>query len=343
MNEKFIGYTGDECRAVNLNAAPLKKGSEIYASVGIGGLNQLSDVVIIQQALNDVLIYQGRPNPLLEVDGNCGAKTKSAIQNFQLKHFGWSGADGRVDPNGATIAKLNEVNGDVSTISYQISAGKTPPTDPLTGAARVARVRALAGQMNSCLDAAIKDATMALAVVNAPDQQNADFPSFSRAARMCLINCHFGIDLFPAHERLQRLLKVLEVFKVMKNVFSRPGNMWGAWIFDYNPTNDRGIYAFCAWGGYFRPGEKHTSPWGYVRSDTIYLSDKLDIVSNEQVVMTMIHELAHFVGFPEHITDHGYGWIDDPRMTKLVSWQRLYNAESYCNYSFDARFGRRPN
>jgi hypothetical protein len=55
---------------------------------------------------------QGGPQPLLEVDGICGKKTRSAIQRFQLHHFGWSGADGRVDPHQQTLAKLNEFDPD---------------------------------------------------------------------------------------------------------------------------------------------------------------------------------------------------------------------------------------
>jgi len=46
----------------------------------------------------------------LAVDGICGRKTIRAIQTFQLHHFGWRGADGRVDPYGPTLAKLDEYN-----------------------------------------------------------------------------------------------------------------------------------------------------------------------------------------------------------------------------------------
>jgi hypothetical protein len=38
----------------------------------------------------------------------CGPKTIDAIQKFQLFHFGWNGADGRVDPDGQTLRKLNQ-------------------------------------------------------------------------------------------------------------------------------------------------------------------------------------------------------------------------------------------
>ena len=69
--------------------------------------NQYTDVVTIQQLLNDIAPANGGANPPLKVDGICGPKTKAAIQKFQLQHFGWKLADARVDPGGATLAKMN--------------------------------------------------------------------------------------------------------------------------------------------------------------------------------------------------------------------------------------------
>lgn len=86
----------------------------ISNSVGrMGGKNAPQDVVTVQQLLNQVPVGEGGPVPGLDVDGLCGTKTTTAIQKFQLKHFGWSGADGRVDPNGPTLAKLNTYDGRV--------------------------------------------------------------------------------------------------------------------------------------------------------------------------------------------------------------------------------------
>jgi hypothetical protein len=82
----------------------------IIGSVGIKGDNLFDDTVTVQELLNGVSPKQGGPAPALEVDGKCGQKTRKAIQLFQLHHFGWSGADGRVDPGHRTIAKLNELN-----------------------------------------------------------------------------------------------------------------------------------------------------------------------------------------------------------------------------------------
>jgi putative peptidoglycan binding protein len=84
----------------------------ISFSVGrMGGKNEPHDVVTVQHLLNQAPAGKGGAQPLLDVDGLCGPKTINAIQKFQLHHFGWPGADGRVDPAGPTIVKLNEFDG----------------------------------------------------------------------------------------------------------------------------------------------------------------------------------------------------------------------------------------
>jgi hypothetical protein len=79
----------------------------ISASVGLHGVNLPDDVVTIQRLLNKVPTSEGGPAKPLDDDGIAGNKTNTAIQLFQLHHFGWSGADGRVDPGQQTLAKLN--------------------------------------------------------------------------------------------------------------------------------------------------------------------------------------------------------------------------------------------
>lgn len=86
----------------------------LSAPVGrMGGRNLPADVINVQELLNKVPAAEGGPAPPLDVDGLCGPKTIAAIQKFQLQHFGWHGADGRVDPGGPTWAKLNEYEGRV--------------------------------------------------------------------------------------------------------------------------------------------------------------------------------------------------------------------------------------
>jgi len=84
----------------------------IAASVGrLGGLNRPPDVKVVQELLNRVPSAAGGPYPLLAVDSVCGPRTVEAIQKFQVQQLGWGKADGRVDPNGPTLQKLNELGG----------------------------------------------------------------------------------------------------------------------------------------------------------------------------------------------------------------------------------------
>ena len=89
----------------------------ISASVGrSGGINRAADVKIVQALLNNVPQASAGPLPKLQIDGLCGPKTIDAIQKFQTRHFGMTAADGRVDPSGRTLAKLNEF--DASTPAF---------------------------------------------------------------------------------------------------------------------------------------------------------------------------------------------------------------------------------
>ncbi len=80
----------------------------ITASVGrMGGVNHAPDVKVVQELLNQVPATSGGPGTKLQVTGTCGTNTIDAIQRFQLHNFGFSMADGRVDPDGPTLKKLN--------------------------------------------------------------------------------------------------------------------------------------------------------------------------------------------------------------------------------------------
>jgi hypothetical protein len=84
---------------------------DINNSVGNLGRNLHDDVVAVQEMLNDVPMAEGGSYTKLKVDGACRDRTIGAIQKFQLHHFGWSGADGLVEPQKQTHRKLNEYYG----------------------------------------------------------------------------------------------------------------------------------------------------------------------------------------------------------------------------------------
>jgi hypothetical protein len=73
--------------------------------VGRGGRNIRPDVQTVQDLLND---HMKPPDEFLAVDGICGPKTQRAIILFQRNVVGLSSPDGRVDPSGRTISKLND-------------------------------------------------------------------------------------------------------------------------------------------------------------------------------------------------------------------------------------------
>jgi putative chitinase len=77
----------------------------IQNTVGAGGDNERSDVVIVQILLN----YNKLPTAeALAPDGRCGKFTIDAIREFQARQLAQFAPDGRVDPGGRSMAKLRE-------------------------------------------------------------------------------------------------------------------------------------------------------------------------------------------------------------------------------------------
>jgi hypothetical protein len=80
------------------------KMTSISASVGRGGVNRSADVTIVQQLLAPHVSALGRPP--LDIDGDIGDNTLTAIRLYQKRVMGISNPDGRVDPGGKTWQSL---------------------------------------------------------------------------------------------------------------------------------------------------------------------------------------------------------------------------------------------
>jgi len=93
---------------------------ELSGSVGRNGQNNTEDVTLVQRLLNAVPISYGGPQQQLTMDGNCNDKTVGAIQGFQLKHFGWQLADGRVDQFGLTWQMLTNIISQIAPVLLQV-------------------------------------------------------------------------------------------------------------------------------------------------------------------------------------------------------------------------------
>ncbi len=83
----------------------------ITSSVGKGGSNKSSDVKRIQALINQCMQLLAPLKPL-KVDGLIGNKTITAITEFQRKVVGMRLPDGRVDPGGNTLGKMNKSSKD---------------------------------------------------------------------------------------------------------------------------------------------------------------------------------------------------------------------------------------
>src|SRR5260370_17794370 len=78
--------------------------ADIEGSVGQNGENLVADVRVIQQLLNRQDLT---PLSALQEDGLCGPATITAIRHFQARSVGIQARDGRVDPGGRTLRRLN--------------------------------------------------------------------------------------------------------------------------------------------------------------------------------------------------------------------------------------------
>ena len=86
---------------------------KITQAVGLGGANNVNDVKTVQSGLNKLLKFIP-PTKSLIVDGRLGsrpesAKTVAAIKLFQSKVLNMVRPDGKIDANGRTLRKINEM------------------------------------------------------------------------------------------------------------------------------------------------------------------------------------------------------------------------------------------
>jgi peptidoglycan hydrolase-like protein with peptidoglycan-binding domain len=89
---------------VNGETPAASVGGSISQSVGDGGKNVKADVILVQNLLNK------NHGQKLTADGDCGAKTITAIKDFQSKKVGLATPDGRIDPGGKTWTALSTGN-----------------------------------------------------------------------------------------------------------------------------------------------------------------------------------------------------------------------------------------
>lgn len=287
----------------------------ITAPVGYRGSNRREDTRKIQDALNRVPADQGRASPPLDTDGLCGPKTIKAIQMFQLEHFGFKGADGLVEPGRVTIAQINVLLG----------GAEFPDMTPV-----VERTRAWLLLCDKHLDL--------VNIVLDRDDTSGGFEVFGREATMRLVNEHFSLDAFP--NRRQMFEFVRSRIRTMQQVLERPGGLWGAAAFDRDPLG-KGVQAYTVMGGFFHNGQFLFANGKRIRADAIYLTARFanELRDDDRRTFVVIHELAHFVAFPQPIGDHAHNKQGD-KIRNLPPNLKVINAESYANFAWEVVHGQ---
>ena len=288
-------------RAFSLTDLVLKQ------AVGRGGVQVGSDVLAIQNALNDIPPELGGPVTKLDPDGRVGKLTIEAIEKFQTQHFGFK--DGRVDVFGKTHAKLSSSRPAKRAF---VSAAKGN-LNPALLTVRAAGAKLLLAQTDLLTGGGLLG------------RRNLD-----------LVDRHFDVsrtrDPNAAIETLKR------VYDRMLAVFARPGGLWGINAFDADPFTEPGAGAFTFWGGFDRPGQFA----GWQRLDAIYICEAYLSQSPAFKVFAIVHELAHFVGpaTGNLIDDHAFGRSTDAIVKRLSPALKQRNAQTFANFAFEAQNGR---
>jgi hypothetical protein len=329
------------CRLVSFTPSKKSGSATISASVGLGGKNLAADVRTVQELLNAVPTPSGGPMPLLAVDGLIGPKTNGAIQRFQRTQFGW--ADGRADPGGPTITRLNSIAG----------SGGTMPSLP--GLADFGKGEAAKGGSNPILEAF----RLTAMTISVPDARTAVIKAISRVeqafsfvmlgggglttdpASFDTVDRHYQFKNVGREQTLSELQFIATTFRRMKTILDNRtsvfgGPMFGRNLFEIDPFPDK-----------TDPRVKAYVPRSSVEQEDgltphkIYLCHGLDGQSQDRYTHILIHEMGHFVDdeAPEtEIVDHGYAFFGT--LKTLPHEKRLHNADTYAIFAFENAFGK---
>ena len=277
------------------------------------------DVRTIQESLNKIKPLQGGPAVPLVVDGKVGPKTNKAIVDFQLKHFGIKGADGVIEPGKQTIQRINQL------------LFSNLPVDPSVNAEIRAKLVAHLNLVARATHAAQTNLLLAMAPAGGLD--------LGRGTANSRLDRHFALNTLSQTARDQAIRNILGVFNMYASVLLMPGAL-GAGAFEADPTGDPRI-AFTFSNGFFLKGK--VDQQRNIPLDRIFLGRRafFAIADGEFCAFIMLHEMAHFVGFPggAPIPDNGRGWFTDSTIAQLSADKRLHNADSYATFATECRTG----
>ncbi len=316
----------------------------ISGSVGAGGINKKEDVRVIQAGLNDVPVSEGGPATPLIVDGINGPLTQKAIANFQKRNLGFS--DSRVDTNGPTLRALNGEGGGSADVALAGGAG-TKPVRPrkakepslLPNPLIVPLMEALLPEIKAAIRAAQFQLSLARPFVSTQKQRLPQglFNAPARAS-LNLLDKVFGFFSFtnpkPVHDRLRLAFDNMGV-ALNRSFETAPLVSKTLFVPNTKDFMEKRARAYTTAGGAF-DGPKARNDLG-LPNERIFFCSNLAGATRDQIVMTAIHELAHYVSPKSDPTvdpANGFFFNDRIRMDKLQPRLKIRNAEHYAGYAF---------
>ncbi len=307
--------TGKACKAYKFEEGI--SAWQIERSVGQGGHNLKNDVLKIQQLLNLIAPKDGGPLPPLAEDSIIGPLTIGAIKRFQIFHK--TARDARVDPNGPTLKKMNEVPKRALAERNQI------------------RLAAVIHSMPDLMAMASKGLRKIQAARDFVMLSSSGLTTSKRAYD--LANLHFALDKLSRGVKLEKLSFISTTFSRVRGVLIRRpspitgGNPFGISIFTIDPLGKE----WFAYSPMQRGDTNRAHP--AVHSGHVYLCGKMDNALSDHRTHILFHELIHFVddeSKERRITDHGYR--DDAM--KLPHAKRMHNSDNYALFASHVHFGR---
>ena len=279
----------------------------IADAVGAGCTNRRDDVLVVQSLLNVAYARIRIPSRTIPVDGIIGPETHAALLHFQRTQVG--GGDGRVEPAGRTLARLNAVAaGPPRSLGSARAVSVPSPLELALGAAALARrwaadarrhlepLLAFAGRMHR------------------------------RTDRLATVNTHFHLDRDAADPR-GSISRVAEVFARIERVLDAAADVFreGAMLAE-SPVVEAPLGAFHSdHAGLraitFRPGLTSYGP-------------------NTRAAL-ILHACAHFVGDAEEIEHFALEFPAPdgaPHERGSRNYRELMPAEALCNAASYAAF-----
>jgi peptidoglycan hydrolase-like protein with peptidoglycan-binding domain len=308
-------------------------GAVISGPVGQGGTNNSKDVVLVQSLLNAVRALALPGLPPLKVDGLVGPLTIAAINRFQKATLGFS--DGRVDPAGRTLARLNVLPSantlDIVTSGRgQSLVGDTPAptskTTPLQAAMdAVPQAKLWTSLAIAHVDALKTGLILSNGIVFLPEV-------------FAIANTHFHLDRDP-NNLLSNVGKIGTIFRRIAQVLADPNR-----FFREGASTAISKFADAPTGGFsssaasdvitFRTEYPDCGP--FCRSAMI-VHEGAHYCGAKDEIIHFAHEFPKFAGEPQDKGTNNY--------ENMPTSEALRNAASYAAFAIhvtfqqDLRFG----